>query len=651
MERNKKQHFEDVIEYSLRTLNGRNKVRLSPALAMMLNGMSQNEYGDIEKVKNMLEGLHAVKIYNEEEVNEEEDVDADDVEAPIPLDFTNKCELDYLGVKNVLCGVDLNHSDIHNNLIKLSFCGVFVESVAKTMGLNGEEKKVWSNLKILKLQKCQLTELEEVFTKENFPELRLLDVSHNHIKKIKRIGERPLDVLHADYNEIRVVSCRQVRNLSVITLDNNRIKNLNGLKRLYNLRVLSVKNNLIDRQPNTFQVFNKMFNIEQIFLEGNPTAEMANYKIEMAKVIPSLQYGMDCYLDSKPFTMEEKVQAFAENSNNINEVMFDDGDDFDFSQFDDRKNRTLTMSQRSDAFNAAKNIRQKKVQQLDRSTSMEGLVVSKEQIELDQQRIDNQNYILSKLNILKKKSSEDPAKVIDADKFIRRIRRIVEGIEDPKTTERYLEEERKRKELEKELEKEKEEKEEKAKKGKELGWTGQAIKKNQEDKASFLSKEKVIEIRFDDYDSLIPVPILYDIIRTAIDHKRTIKIKFLSAKKKWDGIVNMTVPLDFPSCFDFLQFTNYTLKSIVSAEQDKTDFIPQCDIDKEDPQLKQILNPPSEIKRTMIRKVVGLNKKFKSNQSTINVNEKLQVMTLMLAGEDNEPDKLNELNTLLKEMN
>ncbi|GAB1222900.1 hypothetical protein ENUP19_0124G0007 [Entamoeba nuttalli] len=607
MERNKKQHFEDVIEYSLRTLNGRNKVRLSPALAMMLNGMSQNEYGDIEKVKNMLEGLHA----------------------------------------NVLCGVDLNHSDIHNNLIKLSFCGVFVESVAKTMGLNGEEKKVWSNLKILKLQKCQLTELEEVFTKENFPELRLLDVSHNHIKKIKRIGERPLDVLHADYNEIRVVSCRQVRNLSVITLDNNRIKNLNGLKRLYNLRVLSVKNNLIDRQPNTFQVFNKMFNIEQIFLEGNPTAEMANYKIEMAKVIPSLQYGMDCCLDSKPFTMEEKVQAFAENSNNINEVMFDDGDDFDFSQFDDRKNRTLTMSQRSDALNAAKNIRQK-VQQLDRSTSMEGLVVSKEQIELDQQRIDNQNYILSKLNILKKKSSEDPAKVIDADKFIRRIRRIVEGIEDPKTTERYLEEERKRKELEKELEKEKEEK---AKKGKELGWTGQAIKKNQEDKASFLSKEKVIEIRFDDYDSLIPVPILYDIIRTAIDHKRTIKIKFLSAKKKWDGIVNMTVPLDFPSCFDFLQFTNYTLKSIVSAEQDKTDFIPQCDIDKEDPQLKQILNPPSEIKRTMIRKVVGLNKKFKSNQSTINVNEKLQVMTLMLAGEDNEPDKLNELNTLLKDMN
>ncbi|KAL7720563.1 hypothetical protein QTN25_002325 [Entamoeba marina] len=200
--------------------------------------------------------------------------------------------------------------------------------------------------------------------------------------------------------------------------------------------------------------------------------------------------------------------------------------------------------------------------------------ISKEEIGKEQKRMECQSYVISKLNILKKKSSEDPAKVIEADRFIRKIRRIIEGMEDPLVTDKFLEEERKRKEHEEE---------EKNTKKKDAGWSGAGLTKHKKEAESsgFLSKEKVIEIRFDDFENAIPVPLLYDIIKTAVSEKRTLKIRFVSAKKKWDGVMNITIPLDFPAAFTFLQVTNATLQDIVDAEQDKMDFLPKCDISPE----------------------------------------------------------------------
>ncbi|KAL7715942.1 Protein-serine/threonine phosphatase [Entamoeba marina] len=466
---------------------------------------------------------------------------------------------------------------------------------------------------------CQLNELEDIFDKESF---------QNY--KIKRIGERPLDVLHADNNEIRVVSCRQVRTLSVITLDNNRIKNLNGLKG-YTIYVYFVKNNLIDRHPSIFQVFNKMFNIEEIYLEGNPTAQIPNYKIEMAKVIPSLQLGLPCSLDSKPFTMEEQISAFSENTSKSNETFYDDEDDFDFSQFDHLRTRTMTESTESSIKHGMPRNMKLRAELTRKSSRSDFRIeeISKEEIGKEQKRMECQSYVISKLNILKKKSSEDPAKVIEADRFIRKIRRIIEGMEDPLVTDKFLEEERKRKEHEEE---------EKNTKKKDAG-------------CGFLSKEKVIEIRFDDFENAIPVPLLYDIIKTAVSEKRTLKIRFVSAKKKWDGVMNITIPLDFPAAFTFLQVTNATLQDIVDAEQDKMDFLPKCDISPENLSVIREYFDKSQSDKSagLSAKELLLTKKFEPSAIEEHPDIK-KIVTLTLEQDEVDRPALDGINDMLAQI-
>ncbi|ELP93020.1 hypothetical protein EIN_052250 [Entamoeba invadens IP1] len=626
------QNIEQVIDDSISKLDDGNKVCISPALALMLNGMAQPEFGQSEKVNAMFSGLHALKICRDTIADEDDDVES----SQIPLVFAKKCKLLYLGVKNVLCGVELSGTDLNKTLVQLNFTGVSLSSVSEKLGLGTSSRIRWPLLQILKLKYCQLTELEDIFNSENFPVLRVLDVSHNHITKIKRIGERPLDVLKLDYNEIRVVSCRQVRNISVFTIDNNKLKHLNGLKRLYNLRKLSAKNNLIDRDPSTFEVFRKMYCLEELYLSGNPMTFIPNYTVEIAKILPCLQFGTDCKLDGASFTLEEKVKAFSEVKQTQTVNYIDDTDDFDFSQSkskisDIASDVGSTLQGSSIGKSFASRLRGKLMGNTTTTQTLSALTNREETLK-DEISEKNEKFIESKIKILQKKSSENPAEVVNADKFIRKIRRIVSFYEDLSDTNIHIQAAKRKSAIEIKA------KEEAKKVGKKTDWTnGQ---KRAAGKVNYFAlKEKVVDIRFDDYEDNIPAAILLDIIRrfVAVD-KLGIKIRFLSAKKKWDGVVNINCPIDFPLFFDFLRITNSRLKHIVGKEKEKTDFLTGIEIDKEDPEFKNSFFFRSDAQKSDLKTTAGLSLEFNPVVNTTNFDgikiKPLNVTSDMISDED-----------------
>jgi len=58
-----------------------------------------------------------------------------------------------------------------------------------------------------------------------------------------------------------------------------------------------VRNNSVDRNPSTLLLFRRMFQIQEIHLEGNQITTIENYRKRMAAIIPSLQFGLNCSLD------------------------------------------------------------------------------------------------------------------------------------------------------------------------------------------------------------------------------------------------------------------------------------------------------------------------------------------------------------------
>ncbi|KAL7722202.1 Protein-serine/threonine phosphatase [Entamoeba marina] len=169
-----------------------------------------------------------------------------------------------------------------------------------------EGNKEWKSLEKLSVNHCNLSNIRSNgFSPIHFPKLNRLDLSHNNISVLENINERPLDCLILDNNSINSIDIHVVGSISYLSLDNNYLESLNAFGVFLQLRYLSIKNNHIADTEHLKEAFNRLFNLVEMRLEGNPLLQTPQSIYSVLTCLPSITFGISCKVDNKVYTTDD----------------------------------------------------------------------------------------------------------------------------------------------------------------------------------------------------------------------------------------------------------------------------------------------------------------------------------------------------------
>jgi hypothetical protein len=132
---------------------------------------------------------------------------------------------------------------------------------------------VWRHVTALSLCNCGLSRIDEAL--HFFPQLRVLDLSHNRIEHVAHLQDcialRELDLSH---NRVRVLSNldRVLGKLRHLRLAHNAVQSLDGVDRIYSLESLDLAHNLVDDVAEVGHVC-RLPCLEALVLAHNPLAD------------------------------------------------------------------------------------------------------------------------------------------------------------------------------------------------------------------------------------------------------------------------------------------------------------------------------------------------------------------------------------------
>ncbi|XP_043582528.1 insulin-like growth factor-binding protein complex acid labile subunit isoform X2 [Bombus pyrosoma] len=180
---------------------------------------------------------------------------------------------------------------------------------------------VYPELEYLNLRRARVEDLRSSWDNP-FPKLKYLDLSNNAIQSRQSLSIQMLSTLmHIDLsdNGIYQFSFKQMKNLLSLTLDRNKIKNLQSymgvdLTGLEKLEKLSLAYNQISYINN--DAFEAMSNLRYLNLSGNT---LSTFNFDMLKTVKSLDVLIldDNSLDSVPITTPLNITQLSLNRNNI----------------------------------------------------------------------------------------------------------------------------------------------------------------------------------------------------------------------------------------------------------------------------------------------------------------------------------------------
>ncbi|KAL7714796.1 Leucine-rich repeat containing protein [Entamoeba marina] len=549
-------------------------LELTPPTVMLLNGLSHPEfsYCDIREVVQNVKHLSIIQE-NENGTDESNDI--------LLLDFCKYCELESLKVNNVGIGVDLTFEEIYKHLKVLYLEDIVIQSVSLLLHI---PEARWENLEELTIRKCHLSELEDIFNEVVFPNLRLLDVSENDIVKINDITERPLDAFIANDNKISSIHITSVPSISLLSLDNNYLTDINALKKLFNLREFSCRNNRISTTEQIEYVFRKMFSIQSIYLNDNEICKIDDYNVEVARLLPPFFYDSDrievpCTLDGNDFTRKELQEAkkripFSDyeeeqRKEEIEQDKIEDEEVEDITitstvkpitdskiteMYQSTALSSLSQSDLSSSTDSRSTIFLDKLISLD-IDEKEGLSLSfdadlnsitfaptvtdtsknkdddsralkKIEMEKQTQRMQTVEYVQNTLEIINHPDRFDGRDVVNAERFLKKIKRLLAKFDNSKINDEVLE------------------KVKKIPLKKDGVSVGDKISVNPKSKFTF------------DVDELTSIPYLkYQEMLTRFDNDSFVEVVFESERKKlvWDVVLPFEIPYGFEILSDLIQ--------------------------------------------------------------------------------------------------
>ncbi|EDR28421.1 hypothetical protein EDI_120250 [Entamoeba dispar SAW760] len=275
------------------TLN-KGMVKMSLPLAMFLSGISFDVYAENETIKaerdEVFKYLNKVQIkslYNKHHRN-----------SVNPLSFILTSNVNELILSDIPSTFILT-DQISHHLVNLK-----VENCPFNLGSINTE---WPILTQLVIQKASIRQISPfVFTKTNFPVLKKLDLQHNCIKVLENIDERPFDELILANNHIQRISVPLPGSISLLDLSFNQLTEIKEISTFFNLRELNLSNNEIYFNDEMRGIFNKMYSLTNLHFENNQTV---NYRQLLIEELPSVELGLNVYIDGLSVQPEERYQA------------------------------------------------------------------------------------------------------------------------------------------------------------------------------------------------------------------------------------------------------------------------------------------------------------------------------------------------------
>ncbi|ELP94592.1 hypothetical protein EIN_497520 [Entamoeba invadens IP1] len=257
-------------------------------MAMFLSGIGYDKYGDsdVEKVTkdDVFKYLKRIEIGSKGKQHEE------DIKS---LSFCANCPLTTLYITN-------RETPLSYEVVSQKLQTLKVES--SKFNFDAISLR-WPNLTKLIIRKCGVPSIPPfIFTKENFPHLKILDLQDNKIEVLENIEERPLDQLNVSKNKVKKIRVVVPPSISLLNLSHNNLTTLRDVCLFYNLREIDLSNNQIVIDETVNGVFNKMFTLTRVNFKNNNSP---NYKDFLLRNLPSIEFGQDLYIDGEKVNLEE----------------------------------------------------------------------------------------------------------------------------------------------------------------------------------------------------------------------------------------------------------------------------------------------------------------------------------------------------------
>ncbi|ELP93411.1 hypothetical protein EIN_058660 [Entamoeba invadens IP1] len=264
-----------------RVLGNEETLQLTPPTVMLLNGLSHPEFTCLFDIKRSLDNMKKLIIDQGIDQNSGDNVQNSDV---LLLEFCQYCELNSLVVKSLGGNIDLTQPYLSDYLTDLEVNNTVVQSISLMMNIPTNS---WKRLEVLKITGCGISELENIFNSVVFPNLQRVDVSRNRISKLSGLDERPLDAFTADFNRIESVYFNpdNIPFLSYLSLNNNKLSDINSLAPCKNLSVLGLMNNNISSTASLSSMLGSLIVLNSLFLTGNPICSIQNYRFNVIKYL------------------------------------------------------------------------------------------------------------------------------------------------------------------------------------------------------------------------------------------------------------------------------------------------------------------------------------------------------------------------------
>ncbi|KAJ6241055.1 hypothetical protein M0813_23705 [Anaeramoeba flamelloides] len=142
---------------------------------------------------------------------------------------------------------------------------------------NEMPKKKLCKLHTLRAIKANLQEIPS--TIKSIKSLTNLDLQHNSIPQIANLNSnqllRKVDLSYNLLSSIKSVNSWEFGNIEILCLRGNKIKDISWLGNVPNLKIVDLKNNLIEKFSQLY-VFHKFIRLKELMISGNPISSIPN---------------------------------------------------------------------------------------------------------------------------------------------------------------------------------------------------------------------------------------------------------------------------------------------------------------------------------------------------------------------------------------
>ncbi|KAL7717806.1 Leucine rich repeat-containing protein [Entamoeba marina] len=330
---------------SIKNSSSKEYINLNPATVLLFNGLTNPSYGKMDKLQSEFNSIKGVTV---EGNNETVDGSDNDEKTHLPLSFLEFCNIEKLRFLNLQYEIDVNKYGTPSILQELEVIGVLIDDLK--LFLINDNEIVWKSLRKLSIKKAKIRSIEDgLFTEDFFPQLETLDLSDNCIDALENIGERPLDELILNNNNISNIRITVVGSISKLELGDNKISTIIPLSTFYGLEHLNLAGNQI-RSHNEFdKVFSKMFNLKSIVLSGNPLTTDENFKINVFAAMPIVKSGFSStvFFNGQRMTSEEQQKTHMKlSASNADMLMGEWNEEFEEKQVNTKASKEKEIEKR-----------------------------------------------------------------------------------------------------------------------------------------------------------------------------------------------------------------------------------------------------------------------------------------------------------------